>query len=90
MSEHVITLTEEQEKAGLALLGSEEAVTKELQTICNYTAEPWVKKYEADVAQSTASEAVELKAKYEKLAKEDKDTVDAIFAKVSVAEVGLG
>ena len=79
MSDHIITLNEEQEKAGLAILGSVEAVTAELQRICDYTANPWAAKANADAAAAAEAAAVALKTKYDKLPPEKQAQVDAII-----------
>jgi hypothetical protein len=84
MAEHTITLTAEQEAAGLAILGSVEAVEAELQTIVNYTAGPWVTKYNADKEKTKVEAATALADKYAKLEKADQDAVDAILAKAAV------
>lgn len=88
MAEHTITLTEEQEKAGVVLLGSTEAITAELQRICDYTANPWVLKVAADNAAATATEAATMKEKYEKLDAAKKAEVDAILSSAAVEAPG--
>jgi hypothetical protein len=80
MTEHIIVTTEEQERAGVALLGNTEAVTQELQAICDATMGPWVLKYTTDVAKATVAAATELKAKYDSMDKAKKDSIDAILA----------
>jgi hypothetical protein len=87
MAEHMIELTEEQEKAGLAILGSVEAVTAELQRICDYTANPWVLKATTDAAAAAEAEAVALKTKYDALPPEKKEQVDAIIATAAEGQV---
>jgi hypothetical protein len=80
MAEYTIVLTKEQDEAGIYLLGSTEAVGRELQSICESTMGPWVLKYNADAAKATATAATELKSKYDSLDKAKKDTIDAILA----------
>jgi hypothetical protein len=80
MAEHIIVTSEEQEKAGVLILGSTEAVTRELQAICDSTMGPWVKKLVDDQAAAAQQTATEIHAKYEKLPPEKKAQVDAILA----------
>jgi hypothetical protein len=85
MAEHLIVTTEDQEKAGIALLGSTEMVTKELQIICDSSMGPWVLKYNVDLIAIDASVAISMKEKYSKLEKADQLAVDTLLAKSAVA-----
>jgi|WetSurMetagenome_2_1015567.scaffolds.fasta_scaffold466371_2 hypothetical protein len=80
MAEHTIITSEDQEKAGVLILGSTEAVTRELQAIADSTMGPWVKKMVEDQAAVAESEATVLKSKYDKLDAAKKAAVDAIIA----------
>ena len=88
MADYTITISDDTEKAGIALLGSSEALARELQAGIDKMTSPWVAKSIADTAKATQAEALAMKEKYAKLEKSDQAAVDEILAKEAVQAVG--